>query len=138
VRVRLPHLRDDDARQAVRVAQADAVRLVDRAAQQPPADVAATLVRRLDPLRDQERRRTPVVGEHAVCAPRDVAVLVRDSRLRFDPVHDLPEAVGVEHRVDVCNTSAVRSMPMPVSTFWFGSRSSTLPGRRSYSMKTRL
>ena len=70
-RVRLAHLADDDARQPVRVVEADAARLVDRAAQEAPADVAAPLVRRLDPFRDQEARRAAVVGEHAVRTQRD-------------------------------------------------------------------
>ena len=97
-RVRLAHLPDDDARQPVRVVQSDAARLVDRAPQEAAADVAAPFVRRLDPFGDQEARCAAVVGEHAMRAQRDVALAVRHTRLRFDPVHDLPKAVRVEHR----------------------------------------
>ena len=100
-RVRLAHLLDDDGGQAVDAVQADALGLVDRTAQQAPADVAAPFVGRLDSLCDQERDGATVVGEHAMRALRHLAVVVGDARLALDPVHDHPEAVGVEDRADV-------------------------------------
>ena len=97
-RIRVAHLVDDDRGQAVDAFQADALRLVDRPAQEAAADVAAALVGRLDSLRDQERDGTAVVCEHAVRALRHLGVSVGDARLALDPVHDHAEAVGVEDR----------------------------------------
>ena len=42
-----------------------------------------------------------MVREHAVRTLRHVALPVRRARLGLDPVHDLAEAVGVEHRAHV-------------------------------------
>ncbi len=80
--------------------EADALRLLDRAAEETAADVAAALVRGHDSLGDQEADGAPVVGEHAMGAHGDLAVAIGDAGLLLDPVHDQREAVGVEDGVD--------------------------------------
>ena len=100
-RVRVAHLLDDHGGQTVDTIEADALGLVDRPPQQATADVAAAFVRRFDPFRDQERDGATMVGEHAMRALRHPALVVGDSRLALDPIHDHAEAVGVEHGADV-------------------------------------
>ena len=82
LRVPRADLLDDDARQQVDGGQADPAGLDDRAPDQPAEDVAATLVRRRDPLRDEERHPAPVVGEDAVGLRRLGRGAVVDARLR--------------------------------------------------------
>ena len=48
----------------------------------------------------RKRDGPAVVGEHAMRALRDLAVVVGDSRLPLDPVHDHAESVGVEDGTD--------------------------------------
>ena len=86
-RVRVAHLLDDDGGQTVDTIEADALGLVDRPPQQATADVAAALVRRLDPFGDQERDGAAVVGEHAMRALRDLGSRCRrlPTRARSNP-----------------------------------------------------
>ena len=92
------HLLDHDGRQPVHVLEPDALAVLHGAADDAARDVAAALVRRRDAVGDQERHRAAVVGEHAVRLRRQRAVAVGDAGLALDPVHDQPEAVGVEVR----------------------------------------
>ena len=48
----------------------------------------------------RKRDGAAVIGEHAMRALRDLAVVVGDSRLALDPVHDHLESVGVEDGAD--------------------------------------
>ena len=98
--VGVAHLLDHDGGHPVDTIEADALRLLDRAPEQPPADVAAPFVRGHDAFRHQERHRAEMVREHTMRTLRDLAVAVADTGLLGDPVHDHPEAVRVEDRVD--------------------------------------
>ncbi len=99
--IRLAHLLDDDGGQAMHVGEPDALRLLHRAADDAPKDVAAPLVRRRDAVADEERHPASVVGEDPVRLRRRRRVAVCDAGLRRDPVHDLPVAVGLVHGQDV-------------------------------------
>src|SRR5579871_5246358 len=88
------------AAEPVGAVEADPLAVLDGATDDAPADVPAALVRRCDPVGDQERHRAAVVGEDAVCLRRDLALSVGDAGLLLDPVHDHAEAVAVEDRVD--------------------------------------
>ena len=94
-------LLDHDRGQPVDVAQADAVALLHGPADQPADDVAAALVRRRDPLGDQEHHRAAVVGEDSMRLRRLLGVAVVDAGLLRHPSHDRLVAVGVEDRADV-------------------------------------
>src|SRR5207249_1035617 len=67
LRILLSHDLDHLVREAAEKAclEADRAPLLDRAPHHAAQDVAAVLVRRHDPVRDQERRRAAVVGEDA-------------------------------------------------------------------------
>ena len=82
LRVRVAHLLDDDAGHAMDVVEADALRLLDGAADDPPQDVAAPLVRRRDAVADEERHPATVVGEDPMRLRRGRRVAVRDARTR--------------------------------------------------------
>ncbi len=92
-------LLDDDAWQLVDGGQPDPARLDDRPADQPAEHVPAPLVRRRDPLGDEERHPPAVVGEDPMGLRRLRRSAVVDAGLLLDPVHDQPEAVRVEDRV---------------------------------------
>ena len=94
-------LLDHDRRQPVDVREPDPVALLHGPADEPADDVAAPLVRRRDPLGDQEHHRATVVGEHAMRLRRLLGVAVGDAGLLGDPAHDRLVAVGVEDRADV-------------------------------------
>src|SRR5205807_7524102 len=68
-RIRVAHLLDDNRRQPMDAFEPDALRLIDRAAQQSTADVAAALVRRLDSFGDQEAHGPREIGR-ASCRER--------------------------------------------------------------------
>ena len=70
----------------------------DGAANDPPQDVAAALVRGRDPVRDEEGHGAPVVGEDAVSLRGLVGFAVARAGLGGDPVHDVLEAVRLVHR----------------------------------------
>ena len=91
-------LLDDDAWQLVDGGQPDPARLDDRAADQPAEHVPAPLVRRRDPLGDEECHPPAVVGEDPMGLRRLRRGAVVDAGLLLDPVHDQPEAVRVEDR----------------------------------------
>ena len=137
-RVGVTHLLDDERRQSIDAVEADALALVDRTSQQAAADVAAAFVRRLDALGDEEADGSRVIRENAVGARRDLTVVVPDARLLLDPVHDQPEAIGIEHGADVLEHARSALDAVSCSTFGVGSGTRTLPGWRSYAMKTRL
>src|SRR3954451_4311616 len=93
--IRLAHHVDhdvDELRQEARL-DADAVALLDRATHDAAQDVAAVLVRRHDPLGDEERRRARVVGED----PQRALVVVARRELAAE-VHERGELVGLEDR----------------------------------------
>ena len=69
------HLPGDDTAEAVDVLEPDALAVLHGPADDPPADVAAALVRRRDAVGDQERHRPTVVGEDAVGLRRDRVAL---------------------------------------------------------------
>ena len=94
--VGVPHLFDHGRRQLMHVREPDAARLIDGAPDDPAADVSPTLIRRKHAFGDQEARGAAVIGQHAMRALRYLAVAVGDARLLLNPVHDQPEAVGVE------------------------------------------
>ena len=80
-------------------AQAAGVR--DHAPEHAAKDVAATLVRRLDAVGDQEGRRSAVLGDHL---ERDVVTFVasvRPTRERLRDVEQRSHQVGLEHVRDV-------------------------------------
>ena len=130
---------DDDRRQPVDRVEPDPPRLHDRAPDQAAENIVATLVAGRDPLCDQERHATSVVGEHAVSLLRLLRARIADSGLALDPVHDQPEPVGVEDRVDLLEQHRRRARdPCPVSMFCFGSGVSDPSACRSYSMNTRF
>ena len=101
IRIRLAHLLDDDGGETMHVGEPDALRLLHRAADDAPKDVAAPLVRRRDAVADEERHPATVIGEDPVRLRRRRRVAVRDAGLRGDPVHDLPVAVRLVHGPDV-------------------------------------
>ena len=105
LRIRVAHLPDDDGRQPVDVAQPDAPRLQHRTPDDPPQDVPATLVRGRHAVADEERHPAAVVGEDAVRLRRLRRVAVRDTGLGRDPVHDVPEPVGLVDGRDVLEDS---------------------------------
>ena len=108
-----PDLLDDDRRQSVNALEPDPPRLGDGAPDQPPEDVAATLVRRRDPLRGEERHPAAVVADHAVRLRRLGRAAVRDPRFARDPVHDQLEAVGVEDRLGLLEQHGAALEPHP-------------------------
>ena len=83
------------------VVEPDPLRLLDGAPDDPPQDVAATLVRRRDAVADEERHPTAVVGQDPVRLRRGRRVAVPDARLRGDPLHDPAVAVRVVDGHDV-------------------------------------
>ena len=101
LRIGVAHLLADDPAEPVDAVEPDPLAVLDGTADDAAADVAATLVRRRDAVGDQERHRAAVVGEHAVRLGRDRVAAVGHPGLGLDPVHDQPEAVGVEDRADV-------------------------------------
>ncbi len=111
--VGIAHLLDHDRREPVHALEADTLAVLDRAAQQAAADVAAALVSRRDPVGDQERDGAAVVGEHAVGLARRLALGVADGGLGLDPVHDDPEAVGVVVRRDALDDAGGALEPHP-------------------------
>ena len=95
--IRLAQLLDDDAREAVDVTESDALALRDGAADDPPQDVSAALVRRRHAVRHEEGHTAPVVGEDPVRLGCRERLAVPDTGLGGDPGHDLLVAVRVVH-----------------------------------------
>src|SRR5207247_4439859 len=94
LRVSVAHLLDDDAAEAIHTVETDALAVLHRTPDDPAADVAPSLIRRRDAVRDQKRHRPPVVGEYAVRLRRDRVLTVVDARLRRDPVRSEERRVG--------------------------------------------
>jgi len=92
---------------------ADRAPLLDRAAHHPPQDVAAVLVRRHDPVRDQEAHRAAVVGEHAQrLGGRDVRS-VAPARQLLAEIDERPELVRLEHGGNVLEDRGHPLQPQP-------------------------
>ena len=95
------HLLDDDIRQAPELVEPDRLRLLNRAADHPPEDIAAALVRGLDAVGDEKRHATSVVGQYPVGLRRLLGLAEGDAALLCDPVHDRLVAVGLVHGANV-------------------------------------
>ncbi len=118
VRIRLAHGLDDDDAQLghERLAPAEDPAMADGPAQDPAEHVAAALVRRQHPVRDQEDDRPGVVGDHLVAEPLGLecvgivahqlahAFVDRREQIRIEVARDLLEDAGQafepESRVD--------------------------------------
>ena len=125
-RVPRPDLLDHDPRQRIRQAF-DAPRLDDRASisrrstyPRPSFDGVA--------LRHEERHAAPVVAQPGGPSSPP-ATCRRRRRLLGDPVHDQPEAVRVEDRLDVLDEHRAALGPIPVSMFCSGAASARRPRR---------
>ncbi len=101
LRVPGSHLLRHDVGQPPHLAEADRMRLLDGAPDDPPQDVAAAFVGGGDAVADEERHAAPVVGEDPVRLGRAFVGVPGHADLLLDPGHDRLEAVRLVHRADV-------------------------------------